>query len=30
LGWQAMPNTYGLYSLPVTPTGRDRFYRLGP
>ncbi|HEY1789234.1 MAG TPA: immunoglobulin domain-containing protein [Verrucomicrobiae bacterium] len=29
-GWQAMPSTYGLYSLPVTTTGRERFYRLGP
>jgi hypothetical protein len=29
-GWQAVPDTYGLYSLPVTTTGHQRFYRLGP
>ena len=29
-GWQAVPNTYDLYSEPVTTTGNQRFYRLGP
>jgi hypothetical protein len=26
--WQDVPNTYGLYSLPVTTTGPQKFYRL--
>jgi hypothetical protein len=26
--WQDVPNTYGLYSLPVTTTGKQQFYRL--
>jgi hypothetical protein len=26
--WQDVPNTYGLYSLPVTTTGPHQFYRL--
>ncbi|HEX3628674.1 MAG TPA: immunoglobulin domain-containing protein [Verrucomicrobiae bacterium] len=29
-GWQAVPGTYDLYSLPVTTSGHQRFYRLGP
>jgi hypothetical protein len=29
-GWQGVPNTYGLYSLPATTAGHQRFYRLGP
>jgi len=29
-GYLAVPNTHGLYSLPVTATGHQRFYRLGP
>lgn len=27
-GWQNVPNTYGLYSLPVTTTGHQQFFRL--
>lgn len=29
-GWQAVPNSYGLYSLPITTTGPKQFFRLGP
>lgn len=28
LNWQDVPNTYGLYSLPVSVTGPQKFYRL--
>ncbi|MGA9777102.1 MAG: hypothetical protein WBS33_02415 [Verrucomicrobiia bacterium] len=28
LNWQDVPNTYGLYSLPVSVTGSQKFYRL--
>jgi hypothetical protein len=27
-GWQNVPNTYGLYSLPVTTTGHQQYFRL--
>jgi hypothetical protein len=27
-GWQDVPNTLGLYSLPVTATGPQKFFRL--
>lgn len=27
-GWQDVPNTYGLYSLPVSTTGPQKYYRL--
>jgi hypothetical protein len=30
LNWQDVPDTYGLYSLPVTTTGHQRFFRLAP
>ena len=28
LNWQDVPNTYGLYSLPVSVTGPQKFFRL--